>query len=56
MPDPHYTDRQLDDMRKDFRAAERSPTETYMPVKQKAGQVADMLDDLATRRSNDGEK
>lgn len=55
MADSVYTDEQLDHQRKMFREAARETThKTFVPV-ENAGQVADMLDDLADRRK-DGDR
>ena len=51
MTDPVYTDEQLDDTRKFFRDAAQGKHGSFIPVKDRAGQVADMLDDLAEKRA-----
>lgn len=50
MPDPKFTRDAVIDNRDFFDEAARSPKEAFIPVKERAGQVADMLDDLAERK------
>ena len=51
MTDPKFTDRALDEQRKFFRDAAQGKHGSFIPVKDRAGQVADMLDDLAEKRA-----